>query len=282
MPAETQMIDGLRVFDFGKIATGPKVIFLHGGPGLHGYMEVFCESIAGDCRAVYYEQRGSKQGNCDIGIADHLRDLERVVARCTETEKPIIVGHSWGAMLAVLYAGRFSNTIQKAVLVGCGPLSEEQGEEFQCVLSIRFGDHEDEYDQLWNSILVERDSVKQQLLADEYIDRMMEICQMDPYSGAEIQPRHWDFKGGYKTMCESDEYIARNMYVDALSKIDVPLTLIQGDRDVVSPESLFSLARQKVSELRTFEVADAGHYPWAGSGRDEFLKILKQETGCGS
>ena len=142
MTVRKHTIDGLEIIDYGAFKNGPKVIFLHGGPGMYGYMEAFCESLAGQCNAVYYQQRGSKQGNCDIGILDHLRDLQRVVSHYSEAEeaKPIIVGHSWGAMLAVLFAGRHSDLVQKVILIGCGPLSAKQGDEFQQVLCARFGD----------------------------------------------------------------------------------------------------------------------------------------------
>ena len=277
MQGRKHTIDDLEIIDFGTVGSGPKVVFLHGGPGMYGYMERFCESFASHCNAVYYEQRGSKQGNCDIGILDHLRDLERVVQHYSEESNPIIFGHSWGAMLAVLFAGRHSELLRKVILTGCGPLSETQGEEFQKVLNLRFGDRKEVYDHLWNAIGEEKDENKQQKLADRYIDSMMEIYQMDPFSGLEIQPRYWDYRGAYRTMCESDRYVSQNEYVKALDTIDVPLTIIHGTCDIISPESLFGLIRKHVKNLRTFELAKAGHYPWAGPCRAEFLEILKQE-----
>ena len=84
------------------------------------------------------------------------------------------------------------------------------------------------YDRLWTAIVDEKDETKQQQLADRYIEEMMEIYQMDPVSGGEIQPRHWDFKHAYRTMCESDQYVSQNEYVNALSKIDVPHDIDSG------------------------------------------------------
>ena len=277
MHIERPMIDDLEIIEFQECGTGPHVIFLHGGPGLYGYMEAFCESIADQCRAVYYEQRGSKQGNIDIGIEDHLRDLKRIVDHYAMVAKPIIVGHSWGAMLALLFAGRHSDSLGKVILIGSGPLSASQGDAFQQILQERFGDRQDYYDRLWSAIDEEQDETKQQTLADHYIEEMMEIYQMDPDSGREIQPRQWDYKGARRTMRESDKSVEENKYVDALAQIKAPLTIIQGTRDVVSPESLFNLARKHVSTVTTFALARAGHYPWAGPCQKQFMEILKQE-----
>lgn len=278
MQASRRTIGDLGMIEFGFSSSGTRVIFLHGGPGLYGYMQTFCESFAKHCSAVYYEQRGSKQGDMGIGIHHHLQDLERIVDYYSDESKPIIAGHSWGAMLAILFAGRYPNSIQKAILTSCGPLNQVQGDEFQKVINVRFGDRKEYYDNLWYAIDEEKDETKQQKLADHYIDNIMEIYQMDSISGSEIQPRYWDYKGAYETMCESDEYMFKGEYESALSKIHTPLTVIHGTYDIMSPDSIFSLVRKHVPHARTFELARAGHYPWAGPRREEYLEILKQEV----
>ncbi len=270
-------LNGLEIIEYQESVNDPVAIFLHGGPGLYGYMQSLSRSFSAVCNPVYFDQRGSKQGNGPIGIRDHLQDLECIVQYYSKVSKPVLVGHSWGAMLGVLFAGRFSSMIRKLILIGCGPLSEKQGNEFQKELACRFGDRKEELDSLWNNIVEEQDVVKQQRLADYYIDQIMEFYQGDPLSGPEIQPRVWDFKGGYHAMCESDRLIVENKYTDALGKIEVPVRLIQGSLDVVEPAALFSLASQHISDLKTYELLNAGHYPWVGPCRDEFMEILKRE-----
>ena len=275
MKREERTIGDLRIIEFRNV--GPPVIFLHGGPGCLGYMEAFCESFSHFCNAVYYDQRGSKQTHGKIGIADHIRDLERIVSFYTDESRPIIFGHSWGAMLATLFAGSFPDLVQKVILSGCGPLNEIHGREFQQELCSRFGKRKRYYDQLWKSIEAELDETKQQENADRYIREIMQIYQNDPSSGLEIRPIHWDFKASYNTMRESDRFVSENRYEDALSNISVPLTIIHGKNDIISPESLFSVIRKHVPHARTFELEKAGHYPWAGPCREAFLEILKNE-----
>lgn len=241
-------------------------------------MQSFCESFSDHCHAVYYEQRGSKQGNCDIGISEHLRDLKKVVDHYSTESKPIIVGHSWGAMLAILYASAHSSSLQKVIAVSCGPLNKIQGDEFQNELNKRFGEKKEYYDRLWNAIGEEKDEKQQQKLADNYIDRMMEIYQLDFGSGLQIQPHSWDFKGGFNTMSESDQYVSRNEYEKALANIKTPLTVTQGTHDVIHPESIFNLVRKHVSHVETFAIKKAGHYPWIGQGHEQFREILKQQV----
>jgi len=278
MRVRKHTIDNLEIIEFNASAHGGWVIFLHGGPGMLGYMETFCERFSSHCKAVYYEQRGSKQGDDDIGVLDHLRDLERIVGCYSEESKPIIVGHSWGAMLAVLFAGRYPKSLQKVILTGCGPLNKHQENEFQNELNVRFGDRKDYYDSLWNAIDEEKDEDKQQKLADHYIDKMAEIYQKDPRSSSEAQPSHWDYKGSYRTMCESEEYVSNNLYVKALSEIESRLTVIHGSYDIISPKSHFSLIGKHVPHAKTIMLEKAGHCPWSGRCREEFIETLKQEV----
>ena len=270
-------IEDLDVFELGDFRDSPKTIFLHGGPGLHGYMLPFCEQLVDHCSAVYYEQRGSKQGDCDVGISDHLYDLRTIVEHYSSTFKPTVVGHSWGAMLAVLFACSYPQLLHNLILVGCGPLNETQGVEFQNELNLRFGDRREYYDELWDAIGDERDERRQQQLANKYITEMMEIYQKDPVSGVEVQPRQWDYQGACSTMCESDDFVFTNRYEEALAEIAVPVTIINGADDVMSSESLFSLMKKYIPHVKTIEIAGAGHYPWVGRGREKFLRVLTQE-----
>jgi pimeloyl-ACP methyl ester carboxylesterase len=225
----------LELLEFGNSSQSPRVIFLHGGPGMYGYMQTFCEEFSIHCNAVYYEQRGSKQGRFETGIDDHLQDLINIVDHYSSESKPIVVGHSWGAMLAILFAGSHSNMIAKTIAIGSGPLNKIRGKEFQEELISRFGDRREYYDNLWNVIGEEKDENKQRELANDYIEKMMPIYQMDPKSGLEIQPLRWDFKGGFNTMCESDEFVDKNEYENSLRNITSPLTMIQGTHDIISP-----------------------------------------------
>lgn len=190
----------------------------------------------------------------------------------------MVVGHSWGAMLAILFAGSKPSKISKTISIGSGPLNKIQGEEFQKELVSRFGTHREYYDNLWNITVEEQDVNRQQKLASNYVEKMMPIYQMDPSSGMEIQPLLWDFKGGFNTMCESDDFVERGEYEKSLPNISSPLTVIQGSHDIISPESLFNLVKTHVPHVNNFEIRDAGHYPWAGKAKSKFLKILSDEV----
>src|SRR5438552_3348392 len=104
-------VDGaqLHTVEFG---VGPEVaVMLHGGPGAsHDYLRPGLDAIAepGRRRLFYYDQRGSGRSPLLPGVAPadfrtHIADLDAV--RLHLGGAPLtLVGYSWGALLALLYA----------------------------------------------------------------------------------------------------------------------------------------------------------------------------------
>ena len=268
-------VGDLDTLDFCGVGT--RVLFLHGGPGCYRYMEPLCKQLSAYCNPVYYEQRGSRQTLDGIGISEHIDDLQQITRYYSKESKPILVGHSWGAMLAVLFAGRFSHLLQKVVLVGCGPLNQTQGSEFQEVLCQRFGQRQAYFDALWDSVEKEQDPERQQQNANQYLKEMMPIYQNETNPESMVDSLHWDFRASYKTICESDEWVSTDQYEKALRTIQVPLTAIQGSYDPVSPESLFPLIRMHLPQAKTVTLDQAGHYPWAGRQGEAFIELLRTE-----
>jgi proline iminopeptidase len=90
-----------------------RLIVLHGGPGAHhDYLlpqMLALTKAAGGRELVFYDQRGggrSKMPSPDrepITWRTHVEDLARVISEF-EVAVPVLVGYSWGGLLAMLYA----------------------------------------------------------------------------------------------------------------------------------------------------------------------------------
>jgi len=114
---------GARLFH-RKVGTGSKVVvFVHGGPGSNfrgaGH---YIEPLAGSVRSVVlYDQRGSGLSELVTDPAlltaeYHLRDLEALRLHLG-VQKMSLVGLSWGAGLAALYAAEHPGHVARLVLV---------------------------------------------------------------------------------------------------------------------------------------------------------------------
>ena len=87
-------------------AHGPPVVVVHGGPAAGGTMAPVARRLAASFRVFEPIQRGS--GELPLTVARHVEDL-RDVAETIPEGLPALVGHSWGAMLALAFAAAHSD-----------------------------------------------------------------------------------------------------------------------------------------------------------------------------
>ena len=87
------------------IGEGEPIVVLHGGPGFdHNHMLPFVE-LANDYKVIFYDQRatGNSTGNVDVNsitVDNFVEDLEGLRKKLN-LGRVTLVGHSWGAMLAM-------------------------------------------------------------------------------------------------------------------------------------------------------------------------------------
>lgn len=124
----------------------PRVLVLHGGPGAHhDYLLPHFLDLAGAFDVVFYDQRGGGRSRTDdaapITWHTHVDDLARVVDELIGGA-PVIIGYSWGGLLAMLYAIECSNGRQapapaRLVLVDPAPISRSFRAQFETAFAER-------------------------------------------------------------------------------------------------------------------------------------------------
>src|SRR5436305_11876415 len=104
-------VSGAQLFTV-EVGDGPDVaVMLHGGPGAsHDYLRPGLDALAQPRRRrlFYYDQRGSGRSPLAAGVApgtwrEHVADLDAVRVQLGGAPMTL-VGYSWGALLAMLYA----------------------------------------------------------------------------------------------------------------------------------------------------------------------------------
>ncbi|MFL6155583.1 MAG: alpha/beta fold hydrolase [Marmoricola sp.] len=106
--------------------SGPRVLALHGGPGLaFGYLDPVVDELAGRYEVATFQQRGLAPSVEDgaFTIAEALADVEAVLDTLG-WDKAWLVGHSWGGHLAfhaaVALPERFDGVLAVDPLGGFG------------------------------------------------------------------------------------------------------------------------------------------------------------------
>ena len=122
---ENLQIDNHVLF-IKKIGSGNPVLFLHGGPGLfHNYLVQPFMQLSSNHELIFFDQRGSGASsalnpNQPICINDFVADIESL-RQALNFQTITLVGHSWGGLLAVLYAAKFGKNLKSMILVDPAP-----------------------------------------------------------------------------------------------------------------------------------------------------------------
>lgn len=127
-PIESRIQVGSTSLYSRVVGEGQPVIVLHGGPDFdHGYLLPDLDRLADAFRLIYYDQRGRGKSaeNVrpeDVTLASDLDDLDKV-RQHFQLDAPVLLGHSWGAVLALEYALRQPTHVSHLILMNPGPAS---------------------------------------------------------------------------------------------------------------------------------------------------------------
>lgn len=110
------------------VGDGTPIIVLHGGPDFdHGYLLPDLDRLADRYRLIYYDQRGRGQSAAgvrpeDVTLASDVDDVDRV-RRHLRLPAVVLLGHSWGTVLALEYALRHPTRVSHLILMNPAPAS---------------------------------------------------------------------------------------------------------------------------------------------------------------
>jgi len=129
---------------YGQV-NAPKLLVLHGGPGAdHCYLLPQMLHLAKKYELIFYDQRGGGRSKSDARVPitwqTHVEDLGALVEE-VGLEPLSIVGYSWGAMLAMLYATEQRKNHLRApyrtALISPAPLTKEFRRQFEAEFNRR-------------------------------------------------------------------------------------------------------------------------------------------------
>ena len=242
------------VADGPKLRERPTILLLHGGPGFdHSSLRSHFEPLADTAQLVYIDHRG--QGRSDESSPERWNLetwIDDVAGLCDilGIDRPILLGHSFGGMVAQGVAIRYpelpsglvlSNTTAKFRTDLALEMFERLGdEEARAVAEAYFG----------------KPSV-------EALERYMEVCyplygttQPDPEVRARIVARP---EVGVHFFAEE---IHTYDFRDELRRIACPTLVLVGDVDPITPVACSRELAEGIAGAHLEVVANAGHAPF--------------------
>jgi proline iminopeptidase len=254
------------------------LVVLHGGPGAeHDYLLPQMLVLADPGRdLVFYDQRGGGRSRTDdrtpITWRTQVDDLAAVIAEL-EVSPLTLVGHSWGAMLAMLYgieaaAGRVVPMAAKLVLIEPAPVTRAFRERFEAEFNRR---------QSGSRIRTARDELTRSSLRDrdpeKYRQRAFELSVAgyfaDPDRARDLTP--------FRVVGRVQQSIWESLadfdltQTGRLDSIHVPALITHGRQDPIPLES--SQAAAGALRARLVILEDCGHVPYVEQPTQLFAAI---------
>jgi proline iminopeptidase len=110
---------------------GPYALILSGGPGEEiRSMQGIADELSKRYRCIMLQQRGtgrsklSKYDPSTINLNAYIEDIEGL-RKHLQIEKLVVVGNSWGMMLALAYGSTYPDHVRAIVTIGSGPITSE-------------------------------------------------------------------------------------------------------------------------------------------------------------
>lgn len=255
----------VRIRAYGN--SGPLVIVLHGGPGAPGSVSPVARGLADSFRVLEPMQRGS--GDEPLTVSRHVADLHALVSGCSGA-RPAIVGHSWGAMLALAYAAAHPGHAASLALIGCGTFDSVGRERMRVTCEERM---DDALRHRLETLPEEFPDPDTRLGALEKLMRPLYSC--DP---APIEPdaEACDARAHQETWSDMLRLQADGVYPAAFATIAEPVIMLHGAADPHPGRLIRASLEPYLPRLEYHELDRCGHYPWLEkTARDEFFVVLR-------
>jgi proline iminopeptidase len=128
MPRESHIPVGNAELYSREVGQGTEIIVLHGGPDFdHSYFVPDLDRLSDSFHLIYYDQRGRGRSADrvqpeDVTLASEIADIEKV-RQYFHLDSVVLLGHSWGTVLALEYALRYPERVSRMILMNPAPAS---------------------------------------------------------------------------------------------------------------------------------------------------------------
>jgi pimeloyl-ACP methyl ester carboxylesterase len=245
----TTQIDGSPVIYRSAPLDGPPLLYLHGVPTSSADWLPFLEQVGGVAPDLIGFGRSGKGGHLDYTVDGLVTFVESLLEQL-QIDTLRLVGHDWGAVVALALAQRRPGRVQRLVLINV-PSVFEAG-RFPTRGPAR----------LWRRPLVGElamGATNKWLLARE-------LRKGGPWTDEQLQMIWQDFdQGTQRAILRLYRSSAGNALASTGARLDtlvMPALVVWGEQDPWLPAELGSLYAARLPEAALVSFPKAGHWPW--------------------
>ncbi len=257
------IVSGDAIIHFKTYGEGEPVLIINGGPGMHseGFIPM-AKTLGKNNTAIIYDQRGTGQSrlgavNTNTITMDLMVEDIELLRKHLHIDKWIVMGHSFGGMLASYYAANFPERTKGLILSSSGGIDME----LFSTLSLRSRLTTSERDSLnyWNAKIANNDTTfyarlqRGKYLAPAYL-----------YDKSNVPIVAQRLTEGNSRV---NELVFQNMRkidfdcAQKLSQFQNPVLIIQGEQDIIGKD-IADKADRVFKNSKIVILKKCGHYGW--------------------
>jgi proline iminopeptidase len=257
---------------YREIGQGQSIIILHGGPDFdQSYLLPELDRLSDAFRLIYYDQRGRGKSGAgvrpeDVTIQLEIQDLESV-RTYFGLEAVVVLGHSWGGLLAMEYAVRHPDRVSHLILMNTAPASHndlmlfrqerrksaaddlEKLKAISTTASYQEGDLETDAEYYRIHF---RTTVRQ----PEQLEKVVKSLRLSLTKEGIVKARQIEMRLYDQTWLLSDYDL-----LPPLKQLHIPTLVIHGDYDFI-PIACAAHIAQAIPGTRLVVLSDCGHFSY--------------------
>ena len=206
------------------------LIFLHGGPGFTDYLAPFFGDMRDEVSVIFFDQMKGPE----VSIDHLVEQLDELVM--AQNQDIVLIGHSWGATLALEYTKRFERKVSKLIIMSSG-------------LNFRH----------WKTEFAQEKELRGLIDAPP---EMIFLSQSERKDWSHFLDKCWDTFSGETFDSLFSNYISTHDLSETFTNLSIPILGIYGVDDVRFPSRIASELAILNPNFKLHKISDAGHFPF--------------------
>ena len=244
------------------------VILLHGGPGAAGTLSTMAKELSSEFGVIEAIQTSDS-------IDGQLEELLSVIKMNCLTPV-LVVGHSWGAWLACLFASAYTEFCKSSILVSCPPFESKYEDEINRSRMDRMNESDfEKFDNLAKILKGKVKGDKNKAFAE--IGNL--FFMIDSFSRTIENPGeiHCDFQIYSNVWAQASGLRKTGELLRIVEKIKCPISFIHGDHDPHPVSGIKEPLDKLEIKYKFIGLKNCGHYPWLEPDvKRKFYDLLKE------
>jgi len=273
------------------VGKGQPVIVLHGGPDFdHSYLLPDLDRLTDAFRLIYYDQRGRGKSaeNVrpeEVTLRSDLDDIDRV-RQHFRLNSVVLLGHSWGAVLALEYALLHPTRVSHLILMNPAPASAADLAAFRKIYIERLGADMDRQRAIVASAAYQAGN-PEAVIARYRIHFKPSLARADDYERLMATMQSAFVRQGSEGIVKAravEDRLMRDTWkipgydlVPKLSSLRIPTLVIAGDHDFF-PIDLAAHIAEALPNGKLVTMKNCGHFSFLecpGEVRDALIGFFK-------